>query len=405
MFHTTLKALRHKNYTLFFTGQTISLVGTWSQGLAISWLVWRLTRSAVWLGIAGFAVQFPILVLGLAGGWVADRFDRHKYLTLMQILCMIQAVLLSILTISGIITLWQVIVLSAALGVIYSFEFPLRLAFIQDMVGKEDLLNAVSLNAAMIHATRMAGPVAAGLIVAWKGEGICFLFNAATFLALITGLLLIDRKKLIFSRHEDKPMWHSIVEGLGHMRREPRTREALFLVAVVSVFGLPFITFLPIFADKVFSGGAIELGWMMGASGLGSLIGALWLSRRRSSKGLLSLTSGTSVFFSVSIALFSFMTELWAALALLAVAGLFLTITFAGINTLLQDSTPDYVRGRVMSMFSTAFLGLAPIGSLIGGFAAHEIGAPLTIAISAVPCAIAGAWIWINARGFDSRHI
>lgn len=398
------KALRHRNFSLFFSGQTISLIGTWSQQLAISWLVWRLTRSAAWLGFIGFAVQFPILIFGLAGGWAADRFDRHRSLTFTQFLCMFQAIALSILTLLGIINLWQITLLSIALGIVYSFEFPIRLSFIQDMVGKEDLLNAVSLNAAMIHATRMAGPVFAGIIVAWKGEGICFLFNAATFIALIAGLLLIDRNKLLYPHHSHKPMWHSIAEGMRHVWNESHARSAMLLIAIVSILGMPFISLLPIFADKVFHGGSIELGWMMGTSGLGSLAGALWLSQRRSSSGLLSLSSGASVLFSLAIIAFCFTTKLWAALAALSVAGFFLTISFSGINTLLQHTTPDHLRGRIMSIFSTAFMGLAPVGSLIGGLMAQKIGAPLAVGICGVGSAMAGIIVWVKAKKLDGAH-
>lgn len=395
--HFMFRAFKHKNFGLFFTGQSVSLIGTWSQGLAISWLVWRITHSASWLGFINFVVQFPILILGLVGGFAADRFDRHRGLAILQIMCMLQATALALLTLTGRITLWQIVILSIFLGIVYSFEFPFRLAFVQDMVGREDLLNAISLNAAMIHSTRMMGPVVAGFVVALFGEGICFLFNAATFLALIIALLCMNRQKLYYTRYQRMPMWHSIAEGLRHIWSVKNARYSIILVAVVSIFGMPFIALLPIFADEIFKGGALHLGWMMGASGFGSLVGALWLARRNSHEGLLNLAARSSFIFSLGIVAFAFSNRLPLTLAALAIASFFLTITFASINTLLQHTAPDRLRGRIVSLFSTAFMGFAPIGSLLGGFLAREIGASHTVALCGATCAASAVLVWIKA--------
>lgn len=393
-----LKAFHHKNFLLFFVGQSISLIGTWSQTLAISWLVWRLTSSAVWLGAIGFMLQIPMLILGIPGGVIADRYDRLRLLTLAQILCMIQAVLLAMLTIFGIVKLWEVVILSVFLGSVYAFEFPLRQAFVMDMVGKKDLLNAVSLNAAMIHGTRIAGPVAAGVIVAWKGEGTCFLFNAATFIALISALLVMDRSKLIIVKTEHKSFRHSISEMFLHSRSEPNSRFSLILVGVVTLFGFPYVTLLPIFADRVYGGGAVYLGWLMGASGTGALLGALWLARRRTSSRLILLSCKTAILFSAAIILFSQQKSIWMALPTLALAGFFLTITFSGTNTILQHHAPDHLRGRMMSMYTIAFMGFTPFGSLIGGFLAHFLGAPYAMSLCGACCFILCGFIFLKVK-------
>lgn len=398
---STFSALRHRNFRIFFTGQSISLIGTWSQGLALSWLVWRLTHSAAWLGIIGFTVQIPMLFFGLPGGWAADRFDRRRSLLLMQTLCMLQAILLAGLTLWGTITLWQVFALSMMLGTVYAFEFPLRQSFVMDMVGKRDLLNAVSLHAAMLHATRALGPMAAGAIVAWQGEGICFLFNAATFLALIAALLMIDRKALIPTRADPAAMGHSIREGLRFMRRQPHERLGLTLTAVVSVVGMSYIPLMPIYADRVYSGGSVELGWMMGASGVGALLGALWLAGRRSGERLLTLSAGAAVLFSVAIVVFSQMPRIWLAMPLLAAMGFFATVHFSSLNTLIQQKVPDHLRGRAMSIFTMFAMGFAPFGILAAGFLAKLLGAQITTLILGLGCLVPCAAIWVKARILD----
>lgn len=403
--HSMWRAFHHKNFRLFFTGQTISLLGTWSQTLAISWLVWGLTHSAVWLGIIGFMIQFPVLIFGLPGGALADRFDRLRGLVTVQALCMLQAVALAILTLTGKIELWQVFALSAMLGTIYSLEYPLRQAFVMDIVGRQDLLNAVSLNSAMFHATRGLGPVVAGFIVAWQGEGICFLFNAATFAFLIAALMFVDRSKISAHGHEPNvPMIRSIREGLGYLKGEPHSKLGLLLVGVASVAGMPFIYLLPIFADKVFGGSSVELGWLMGASGLGAFAGAMFLASRKPGVKLLSLSAGSFVIFSLAIIAFSFISNILIALPLLSVAGFFLTIVLSGTNTLIQHRSPDHMRGRVIGLFSTTFMGLAPFGSLLGGFVAEKIGAPLTVTICGGASAIAGIVMWYKARKLDKGH-
>lgn len=396
--HSLFRAFHHRNFALFFFGQTVSMIGTWSQMLAISWLVWRMTHSAIWLGIIGFATQAPMLVLGLPGGAVADRFDRLKSLNLMQVLCMLQAFLLGALTLTGEIKLWQVLCLAVFLGMVYSFEFPIRQSFVMDMVGKHDLLNAVSLNSAMFHATRILGPVAAGGIVAWAGEGICFIFNGATFIVLIIALFLVNRDALLHTHHVSSSLKDSILEGLRHMWGHRESKLALIIVAIISGIGMQFTTLMPIFADEIYKGGAVYLGYLMGAGGTGALTGALWLAKRGSSEKLLHLALKASVIFSLALIAFSFTTHLWLALPSISIVGFFLTIILSGINTLLQHATPDHLRGRMMSLFTITFVGLSPFGGLVAGFTAQEIGSPLTLAICGAVCLISSFLIWIRSR-------
>lgn len=393
--YPALRAFKHRNFQLFFTGQTISMLGTWSQMLAISWLVWRLTHSPLWLGLIGFATQLPMLIFGLPGGAIADRFDRRKTLNFMQMLCMLQALILALLTLTDIVKLWEIVVLSISLGIVYAFEFPIRQSFVMDMVGKRDLLNAVALVSASFHATRIIGPVAAGAIVAWKGEGECFLFNAGTFLFLIAALFLIDKKTLIHPDRKQQPLWTAIKEGLADLWGRREAKLALVILTVSAGIGMQFTTLMPIFADRVFGGGARLLGWLMGAGGIGSLTGALWLARRHTADGLLHLTTKTAVVFSAALIIFSILKNFWIALPVLTILGFFLTITLSGINTLLQHISPDHLRGRAMSIMNMMFVGIWPFGSLAAGFSAREIGAPPTLLACGIICCITAFVVWL----------
>jgi len=397
------RAFRHRNFALFFGGQSISFIGTWSQVVAISWLVWRLTHDSFWLGFATFAVQAPMLVLGLLGGAMADRIDRLNGLRITQILCMIQAGALALLTLTGVVELWHVIVLALFLGTVYSLEFPIRQTFVMDMVGKGDLLNAISLNAAMIHSTRVIGPVIAGFVVGLVGEWACFTLNSATFLALIAALFMIDRRKLITQRESEGPFWKSIAEGLRYMIRESEVKLSLSIIMLVSIAGFPYVALMPIFADKIYGGGALQLGWLMGASAIGAFIGALVLARLKNTDGLLTLCTKSLLLFGVALLIFSRLQDIWSAMLALTVVGFSLTLVFSSINTLLQHTAPTHLRGRMMSMFMVAFMGMAPFGSLFGGILAKRIGAQDTVAVGAVICCIYGIFTWLKVRGMKHR--
>jgi len=392
------RTFRHRNFSLFFWGQLVSMIGTWSQMLAVSWLIWRLTESAMWLGIANFAVHVPSVFLGLPAGHIADRHDRLRMLTILQSLCMLQAVLLAWLTITGAVMLWHVIALGAFLGSVYAFEIPIRQAFVMDVVGKRDLLNAVSIVAAMFHLTRMLGPSVAGAIVAWKGEGICFAFNAATFLALIGALLFVRRSEMITPPRTTEPMIRSIKAGLKEARRIPDAIPSLVLVALLAGIGMQYVTLLPMFAAKVLGGGAVELGWLMGASGAGSLAGALWLARRRSSEGLLALSADMSIVFSLTLISLGFISNLHVALPAMFVMGACLTIAFSCVGTLLQHGTSDHMRGRMMSLYAMTFMGLFPFGSLAAGSLANAFGASITVVAAGLTTLLTGGIIWMRAK-------
>lgn len=369
----------------------------------MSWLVWKITASPVWLGVIGFTIQFPMLVLGLPGGVFADRYDRLGSLKILQTLCMIQAMVLAIITIGGYVELWHVILLGIGLGSIYAFEFPIRQAFVTDMVGKRDLLNAVSLISAMLHATRVAGPMAAGWIVAWKGEGACFLFNALTFIALITALFLIDKRALIRVKVDDQSFINSALEGLRHLWGDRHLKLALILMCIVSLIGMPVVYLMPIFADEIFMGGAMQLGWLMAASATGSLMGAIFLANRRSSEGLLTMASRSLILNGTALVGFGIAPNIWFAMAAIVFYGFFMTITISSCITLLQHFAPDHLRGRMMSFFTTTFMGFAPFGSLLGGFLAKTIGAPKTIDICGVACFLASLLILRRAKHLDNK--
>ncbi len=392
------RTLGVKNFRLFFIGQSLSLLGTWSQAIALSWLVWRLTGSAWWLGFVGFATQIPVLFLGLVGGFVADRYPRLPLLILSQTLCMLQAIILSVLAYLGIVELWHIIALSLMLGVVYAFEFPLRQAFVMDMVGREHLLNAVALNSAMIHSTRIVGPVIAGFVIGIWGEAACFAVNAVSFIFLIVALVILDRAQLAKQDQNGATIIQAIREGLSYMWVRPQVRAALVTVMIISGIGMLYISLLPLFVGKIYGGTALSLGWLMSASGLGAMIGALYLARRHGPDGLFDLINRAAIVFSVCIIAFAWIKSVYVAIAILTVAAFFLTILFSAANTFLQHEVPNQLRGRMMSMFTVTFFGLSPIGSIAGGAVAEAIGAPITVAASGAICLVAALILYIRIK-------
>lgn len=356
--------------------------------LAISWLTWRLTGSATWLGISGFVSQVPGIIFGLIGGAAADRFDRTRALNITQILLMLQAVVLAALTLTGTINIWHVLVLGVVIGIVYSFEFPFRFAFVMDIVGKDDILNANALLSAMFHSTRIIGPVVAGAIVAWKGEGVCFFFNALTFIPLIAALTLVKRGELHYQREDHGPMWDSIKEGIRHLLNDSESKRSMFLVAVISGVGMQFTMLLPMFADQIYRGGSVAMGYVMGAGGVGALSGAAYLIRRKTSEGLLRLSYIMTFCFSLALMAFSLISNLYLAMLSVAAVSFFLAIALSVINTSLQQRTPDHLRGRMMGIFSMSFIGLAPFGGIIVGLIAEWVGAQVTIFSCGVICLV-----------------
>ena len=388
----TLRALRHRNFQLFFGGQIISLTGTWMQSVAQAWLVYSLTKSSFLLGAVGFASQIPVFLLAPLGGAAADRINRHRLIIATQIASMLLAAILAWLTLSGRVQAHvpYIFVLAALLGVVNAFDIPGRQAFLVDMVGKEDLMNAIALNSSIFNGARVVGPAVAGILVAKIGEGWCFAVNAVSYIAVIVGLLLMDVQ--CERRVSKNSPLVDIVEGFRWVNGTRVIRALLLLIGLVSLVGMPYTVLMPIFADQILHGGARGLGILMGATGVGALLGALTLAAKTGVTGLGRWVAITCAGFGVSIILFSSSRHFWLSVALLLPAGFSMMLQMACSNTLIQTMVPDRLRGRVMAVYSMMFMGMAPIGALFGGALAHRVGAPITIAVGGVACIIAAIW-------------
>ncbi|MBZ5729059.1 MAG: MFS transporter [Acidobacteriia bacterium] len=389
----TLRALSYRNFQLFFGGQLISLVGTWMQNVAQAWLVYRITGSEVLLGAVGFSGQIPVFLFSPLGGIVADRYSRRRVVIATQTASMLLAFALAALTISGAVRIWHVFALSALLGVVNAFDIPARQSFIVDMVGRADLMNAIALNSSMFNASRIVGPAIAGILVATIGEGWCFFANAVSYIAVIAGLLLMH-----VARHErlteaGSPLSH-IIEGFRFVIQNPPIHALLMLLGVVSLTGMPYAVLMPIFADRILHGGARAMGWLMGASGVGALAAALLLAGRQNLRGLGTWVAAAACAFGVVLVAFSFSRIFWLSAALLVPLGFSMMIQMGSSNTLIQSMSPDRLRGRVMSVYSMMFMGMAPIGSLLAGAAAGKLGAPLTVASGGIICMAAAGIFW-----------
>jgi MFS family permease len=385
-----LRALRHRNYRLFFSGQLISLVGTWMQSVAQSWLVYRLTGSAVLLGFVGFAGQIPVFLLAPIGGSIADRYNRHRIVIATQTAAMLLAFLLAALTLTGRVQVWHVFALAALLGVINAFDIPTRQVFVMDMVGREDLINAIALNSSMINGARMVGPALAGVLVATIGEGWCFLANAVSFLAVIAGLMMMSMTAQTRVPRPGSAL-AGIIEGFRYVKRTKPVRALLLLLGLISLMGMPYAVLMPIFADRILHGGPRGLGLLMSCAGFGALAGALTLAAKKGIRGLDRWVALAATGFGASLILFSLSRSFWLSAALLVPAGFCVMIEMASSNTLIQSLVPDELRGRVMAVYSMMFIGMAPFGSLLAGALAHRIGAPATVAVGGLACIAAAA--------------
>jgi MFS family permease len=384
------RALRHRNFRLFFGGQLVSLIGTWMQSLAQSWLVYRLTGSPWLLGMVGFVSQIPVFFLATVGGIVADRYAKRAIVVGTQTVSMLLAFLLAWLTLTHRVQVWEIVVLAGMLGVVNAFDIPARQAFFVEMVGKDDLQSAIGLNSSIFNGARIIGPAIAGILVAAIGEGWCFFANGVSFLAVIVSLLMMnvaERKILSGSREAVQ----EALEGFRYALRSPTTSALLLLVGLVSIVGVPYTVLMPIFADRVLHGGARALGLLMGATGVGAVMGALTLATRRDSTGLGPLAALAAGGFGVSLVLFSFSHWFVLSLILLMPVGYFVMLQMASTNTLLQVMSPDHLRGRVVALYSMMFMGMMPVGSLGAGFTADRIGAPLTVALGGAACVIGAA--------------
>jgi MFS family permease len=404
-----VRALRHRNFQLFFSGQLISLIGTWMQTVAQSWLVYRLTGSGLKLGAVGFASQIPVFLFAPLGGIVADRSNRKHVVIGTQVASMLLAFVLAELTLKNRITVPEIFVLAALLGVVNAFDIPGRQSFLVDMVGKEDLMNAIALNSSMFNGARVIGPAVAGVLVAKLGEGWCFFANGASYIAVIGGLLMMNVHAPARVSAKTSP-WEHIVEGFQFVNRTAPIKALMILLGLVSVTGMPYVVLMPIFADKILHKGgqefasligshdlgAVRLGILMGAAGVGALLGALTLAVRSGVKGLGRWISVCCAGFGVSLMLFSFSKSFWLSVLLLLPVGYFIMLQMASSNTLIQVMVPDALRGRTMAVYSMMFMGMAPVGALLGGALSDRLGAPITVAIGGF-ASVMGAW-WFSVQ-------
>jgi len=385
-----MRALRHRNFQLFFSGQLISLTGTWMQTVAQSWLVYRLTGSSLLLGSVGFASQIPVFLVAPIGGMVADRVNRHKVVISTQIASMVLAFILAALTLTHTVKVWQIFVLAALLGVVNAFDIPGRQSFLVDMVGRDDLMNSIALNSSMFNGARVIGPAIAGILVARIGEGWCFFANGVSYIAVIIGLLLM-RVHCPRRSESDSPL-EDIIEGFRWSSHTGPIRSLLLLLGVVSLVGMPYTVLMPIFADRILHGGARGLGILMGFTGIGALLGALTLALRSGVRGLGKLVSICCAGFGISLIAFSFSKIFWLSAALLIPVGFFIMLQMACSNTLIQSMVPDALRGRVMAVYSMMFMGMAPFGALLGGAMADRLGAPIAVATGGVASIVGAIW-------------
>ena len=362
------------------------------QSIAQSWLVYRLTGSATLLGIVGFASQFPVFVLAPVGGAVADSYPRRHALIATQTAAMLLAFPLAALTLTNRIQVWHLIVFATLLGAISAFDVPIRQAFVVEMVGRDDLMNAIALNSSMMNGARIIGPAVAGVLVAAVGEGWCFLLNGVSFIAVIVGLILMNVGNRPPGEHRG-PRVSAIIEGFHFVLHTRPIRDLLILLGLMSVMGMPYTVLMPIFADEIFNGGAKGLGLLMGSSGIGALAGALLLAGRQDVRGLGKWVMLSCGGFGVSLVLFALSRNFWISTLLLLPVGFTMMVQMASSNTLIQSMVPDQLRGRVMAVYSMMFMGMSPVGALLAGLLAHRLGAPLTVAVGGVVC-IAGALVF-----------
>jgi MFS family permease len=395
------RALGHRNYRLFFCGQIISLIGTWMQSIAQAWLVYRLTKSPLLLGLVGFSGQIPVFLFAPLGGLFADRYSRYRTVIATQTTAMLLALILAGLTLLGHIHVWEVMLLASLLGVVNAFDIPARQAFIIEMVVPEDLINAIALNSAMFNGARILGPAIAGITVAAIGEGWCFFANGVSYIAVIVCLLLMIVTPRQRSGRRASGL-ESVLEGFRFVVHTGPIRALLLLLGLVSLTGMPYAVLMPVFADKILHSDARGLGLLMGSTGVGALAATLVMAARREVRGLGRWINYASTGFGASLILFSFSRSLPLSVALLLPAGFCMLIQMASSNTLIQTMVSDALRGRVMSVYSMMFMGMAPFGALSAGAIAHRIGAPRTVALGGALC-IVGSMVfglkWPALRG------
>jgi MFS family permease len=400
------RALRHRNFRLFFGGQTISLVGTWMTRIATAWLVYRLTKSALLLGTVSFAGQIPTFLLAPLAGVIVDRSDRRHVLIWTQTLAMVQSLLLAWLTLSHRINITEILILSCFQGLINAFDMPGRQSFMVQMVTpqrtgspggpspeRNDLSNAIAINSSMVNVARLIGPSLAGMVIAVSSEGWCFLIDGISYIAVIVSLLMMH-VPVAAMRRATTSMFQQMREGWDYVSTFTPIRDILILFALISLMGMPYMVLMPLFAASVLHGGAHTLGFLMGAAGAGALISAFSLVLRRSVRGLSKMIPIAACVFGGGLFVFGLSHWVWLSLILMLFVGFGMLQGMTASNTIIQTLSPEDKRGRVMSYYTAAFMGMAPFGSLLAGSLAHWIGAPRTVMFTGSCCIAGGLWFW-----------
>jgi len=385
------RALRHRNYRLFFFGQGISLIGTWVTRLAMSWLVYRLTDSALLLGIVGFAGQIPTFLLGPFAGVIVDRSDRYRLLVATQVLSMLQSSLLAFFALTHLVTVWHVLILAISQGVINAFDTPARQTLLIDMLeSRDDLPNAIALNSSLVNVARLIGPSIAGVLIGLFGEGVCFALDASSYIAVLAALLAL-RIAAPARPARSTRFLGELREGFAYVSAFAPIRDLLLLLACVSLAGMPYAVLMPVFATKILHGGPHTLGWLMTATGIGALCSALWLASRTSVLGLGRIVCGASLVFGSALIAFSYSRSLWLSLPLLIFVGGGMMMQMAATNTLIQTLVDERMRGRVLSFYTMAFFGMTPFGSLLAGAVSSRFSAEIAVRSGGVITLLAAA--------------
>jgi MFS family permease len=400
----TFAALRHRNFRIFYAGYVVSLTGIWMQRVAQAWLVLDLTGSAFYVGLIEALGTVPVLLFTLYAGAVADRVSKHRMVIATQAGAMVVAVGFAAMVLLHLVTIGAIAVLAALLGIATAFDIPARQSFFVEIVGKEDLASAIALNASAFNATRVVGPAVAGILIGLVGVAACFLFNALSYVAVLAALVAMRLPSFRRSAVAPRSAWSNIVEGLRYVSTEPRTRVLLLNTAAMSVCGLPALTLLPVLARLELGEGAREYGWMMSAVGGGALIGALAVATfaTRMPKG--RVVGWAATLFGASVAALGFSGSVLTALVILTALGLAMITTTALTNTLLQTLVPDALRGRVVSVYTFAFVGVAPIGSFLGGAAAEQFGVAATLGVGGLVAMLAAGGLLLRSRELQAAR-
>lgn len=392
----SLHALRHRNFRLFLSGQIFALIGYWIQMVAQSWLLYRLTESATLLGLLAFASSLPILLLAPVAGWWADRCNLHRTMFATQVLELLQAATLAALALAGIIAPWHIITLAMLMGILVAIELPIRHAYLLELVdGKDDLPNAIALTSLMANSGRMVGPAIAGVLIGVLSEAHCFLVNALTYIAVLVSFLMM-RVKPVPREPSRQPLLAGLREGFAYSWNLLPIRALLLTLMVVALLATPYSTLMPVMVREVFHGDANLMGYLMSASGGGAICGTLYLASRRNARGLIRLIIGTVLAAGTALALFANAPSVWIALPLLSVVGFGILATSVSVNTILQTIVDDDKRGRVMSLYTAAFLGIMPFGGLVAGALADLIGPRATLTMGGLCCVAAALILALN---------